>query len=403
MRYRNQSIAVVSIATYCLGTCSCSSAADISAVERGEVDRWYAVASNVFLPDSSVGYVIGTSTLEDEELSLRDAVEVGGGGMVYSPGDGSMFVGGFESTDIAKFDVAPDGSLEPGARVSFASFGLTTGFNPNTVQFVDETRAFIFTTDRIIPWNPSNMTLGEELPMPDMTRTGYDPELGYTTFRRGDEIVLTVRWADGEGDRVLNETGLVVFNTESGGAELSSVTGCGGAAWGAEGSDGTIYWSTGAFEAAVYGLSDGGRAGEPCVVRLPPSERTLSTTVMPLTQWFPGRLSGSLWGVTPGRAVIRVFEGNITSLDAETTSGDVTFRSPWSWHFVNLESGESERIDALGENGGSVFLFDLQDALMVPAIPVTEDSTVFWNVRSGVSAEKSLSMPGNAYAATKVR
>jgi hypothetical protein len=402
MRNVSSAIVVVLGALH-LGVCGCSSGADGSGPESGEVDRWYAVASNVFLPDSSVGYVLGTSRLEAGELSLQDAIEIGGGGIVYSPGDGSVFVGGFESTEIEKFTVAPNGSLERGARVSFASFGLTTGFNPNTVQFVDETRAYIFTTDRILTWNPSDMTLGEELPVPDMTRDGYDAQLGYTTFRRGDEIVLTVRWADGEGDRVLDETGLLVFDTSTGLTEFSSVTGCGGAAWGAEGLDGTIYWSTGAFEAAVYGISEGSRAGEPCIVRLPPSERTLSTTVMPLSRWFPGRLSGSLWGVMPGRAVVRVFEGDETSFGLDTTSGEVTFRSPWSWHFVDLESGVSERIDALGDNGGSVFLFDLQDALMVPAIPVTEDSTVFWDVKSGADARRSVSMPGNAYAAVKVR
>jgi hypothetical protein len=402
MHYPNNAIALLSLATY-LGTCSCGSETGSSTGERGEVDRWYAIASNVFLPDSSVGYVIGTSTLAEEELSFQDAVEVGGGGMVYSPGNGSMFIGGFESTDLAKFEVAPDGSLQAGERVSFASFGITTGFSPNTVQFVDETRAFILTPDRILTWNPLDMLLGEELPMPDIAREGYVTELGYTTFRRGDEIVLTVRWADGVGDRVLDETGLLVFDTGTGTTQFSSVTGCGGAVWGAEASDGSIYWSTGAFDAAVYALSDGARAGEPCIVRLLPSESTLSTTVMPLSQWFPGRLAGSLWGVTPGRAVIRLFEGDESSFGAEKTSGEVTFRSPWSWHFLNLESGESERIDPLGENGGSVFLFDLQDALLVPAIPVTEDSTVFWDVQSGVTAERSLAMPGNAYAAAKVR
>jgi hypothetical protein len=402
MLYRNNALAVLSLATS-LGTCSCGSETGGPAVERGDVERWYAIASNVFLPDSSAGYVIGTSTLEEGELSLRDAVEVGGGGMVYSAGNGSMFVGGFESTDLAKFEVARDGSLEPGNRVSLASYGLTTGFYPNVVQFVDDARAFILTTERIIRWNPSDMTLDGELPMPDMTRSGYDTELGYTTFRRGDELVLTVRWANAESDQVLNETGLLVFDTSTGATAFSSVTGCSGAVWGAEGSDGTIYWSTGAFDAAVYALSDGARAGEPCIVSLPPSESTLSTTVMPLSQWFPGRLAGGLWGVTAGRAVIRLFEGDASSFPAETTSGDLTYRSPWSWHFLNLESGASERIDALGENGGSVFVFDVEDALLVPAIPVTEDSTVFWNVQNGVTAERSLSMPGNAYAAAKVR
>ncbi|HTU58689.1 MAG TPA: hypothetical protein VMF89_09650, partial [Polyangiales bacterium] len=186
---RDSHVAPALLAFVVLGTVGCDSQADASASEGEDVPHWYAVASNVFSPDTSTGYIIGTSTLEDEELSLRDAVEIAGGGMVYSAGDGSLYVGGFESTDLEQFTVGSDGSLKRGERVSFAAFGLTSGFNPNTVQFVDSTHAFIFTPDVIIAWNPEQMTLGEELPMPDLAREGYEASLGYTTFRRGDEIV----------------------------------------------------------------------------------------------------------------------------------------------------------------------------------------------------------------------
>jgi hypothetical protein len=367
------------------------------------VDAWYAVATNVFLPDGVIGHVVGTSTLEEQELTLAASVEISGGGMVHSAGDGRLFVGPFDSPIYTRYDVRPDGSLAESGRLSFANLGISSaGFSPNAVQFVAPDRAYILTAYTIIVWNPSDLAIVAEIPMPDLKRDGYEVGVGYTTFRRGDQIVWTLQWNDFVGDRVLAETALAILDTTTDTVAVTTVTGCGGAVWGAEGADGTIYWSSGAYEAAAHRLSSGARAAAPCLVRLPPGASQLSSDVVPLSTWTGDRIAGSLWGVSAGRATLRVFDEARHPITGDMTSADLTFRAPWSWQWVDLATGQLQAIDQLAENGGSVFTFDVGDRTLVPAIPVTEDSTVLWDVTAGQgSPVRSIATPGNVYAAVR--
>jgi len=367
------------------------------------VGTWYVVATNVFLPDGVAGHVIGTSTLEEQELTLADSVELPGGGTVHSAGDGRVFVGGWDTPILTRYDVGTDGTLRESGRLSFANLGITyTGFNPNQVQFIGPDRACVLTEERVVVWDPSELVIIDDIELPDVSREGYAVGVGYATFRRGSKLLFTLRWADSEGDRVLDETGLVSFDTATGTVDVTSVRGC-GAAWGAEGGDGSIYWSSGAYDAAVHVLSDGTRSPAPCMVRLAPDADTLDEEVLALSGWVADRPIGSLWGVRPGLATVRVFEDASFDVTEETTSGELTFRALWSWYYVDLATGELTRIEGLGENGGSVFTYHVGDRKLVPAIPITEDSTVLWDITEGRAPERTLYTPGNVYSAVRAR
>lgn len=83
-------------------------------------------------------------SLDEQELTLADSVEVAGGGMVHSAGDGAAFAGAFDSPVYTSYEVGADGSLVEAGRMSFAGVGLSSsGFNPNAVQFVAPDRAYI--------------------------------------------------------------------------------------------------------------------------------------------------------------------------------------------------------------------------------------------------------------------
>jgi hypothetical protein len=367
--------------------------------------QWFALATNVFLPDGSVGYVIGTATLDEQELSLADSIEVSSGGMVHSAGDGAVFAGSFDSPVYTRYEVGVDGRLVEAGRMSFAGVGLaSSGFNPNAVQFVAPDRAYILTESQVILWDPSAMAIVGELPMPGLERPGFSLGMGYTTFRRGAELVWTLQWSDGDGAAVLAETALAVLNIDTHELTVTSRSGCGGAVWGAMAEDGTIYWSSGAYDAAIYRLSSGERAGAPCLVRLEPGASQLAEEVELLGSFTGGRLAGGLWGVQAGRATLRLFEDAEYPLTLDTTPADLTFRAPWSWYWVDLATRELTRIDELGENGGSVFTYQVGERALVPAIPVTEDSTVLWDVTAGEgSPRRSVSTMGNVYAAVRAR
>lgn len=374
--------------------------------EGPSTPEWYALATNVFLPDGVAGHIVGTSTLEDQELSLAASVEVPGGGMVHSAGDGSVFVGSFDSPVYTRYQVGAAGQLTETGRMSFANLGLgSSGFSPNAVQFIAPDRAYLLTESQVILWNPSELTITGEIPLPDLSRAGFTLGVGYTTFRRGSELVWTLQWSSSEAAAVLAETAVAILDTTTDTLTVTTKAGCGGAVWGAQGEDGdTLYWSSGAYEAAVHRVSDGARAAAPCMVRLDPTQSELAEEITLLSTFTGNKLAGGLWGVRPGRATLRVFEDEGYEVAADTSASDVTFRAPWSWHWLDLTTGELSRIDELGENGGSVFTFQMGEVAAVPAIPVTEDSTVLWDVTAGAgSPRRTLFTPGNVYAAVRAR
>ena len=364
--------------------------------------EWYAVATNVFLPDGVAGHVIGTSQLSDQDLTLADSVEIPGGGGVFSAGDGTLLVGEFNGPFLTRYEVEETGRLNQSGRISFSNLGLrSTAFNPNNVFFIDSHRAYILTDSSVIRIDPEALEIVREFPLPNLERAGFTLSVGFTGFIRGNDIVFTMQWSDFAGDRSLPEVALVTFDLNDETVRVSTLEGCGGAVWGARAANGDILWSSGAFEAAVHTLSDGSRAAPPCLVRLPAGADQLSDEIIDLASRVTrGRPGGSLWGVGDGQAMIRVLEDGVET-DADTTSAELTFRTNWSWYRVDLESLEIERVAGLGENGGSVFLFAVGERVLAPAIPATEDRTTLFDVTNGQDPVRTLHTPGNVYAATR--
>lgn len=370
------------------------------------VEAWYAFAVVVFGPDTGASYLVGTARLEDETLSLDDAVEASASSL-FSTGDGKLFVGDYSTPILTRYAVGTDGRLSEDGRLSFAAAGLDgTGFAPNQIHATSPTRAYYLGTEQVIVWNPEALEIEGTIAVPDLARDGgFAPSIGYGAVRRGDEIVWTVTWGNNETGRVLDETALVVLDTTDDSITVSTKTGC-SAAWGGEGSDGSLYFAQGAWPAAVWRLSAGADAPAPCMLAVAPGADAFADEVVDLRALVGGdRVVGTMANVAPGRALIRVFEEDSIEVTPETTASDLTFRADWSWRWVELPSLTVSEAPGLPVTGsGEFFAFQLGDKFVVPAIPATEDSTtVYQAIGPDTPARQVLFTPGNVYGAAKAR
>ncbi len=159
----------------------------------------YLLSVRVFAVEGTVGYVLPSTTLEGE-LSLSDALERPGGGMVYSdPSTGIVLIGDGENPTFTQFDVS-QGRFEAGPTMSLLNLGIADLWGG--VVFVNEHQAYLL--DRIEPqairFDPTTMEIESILPFEGLQREGFVPAgYGYPVIR-GDGIYMPMRWQGASDD-----------------------------------------------------------------------------------------------------------------------------------------------------------------------------------------------------------
>lgn len=98
--------------------------------------------------------------------------------------------------------------------------------SPTKVYYVDREGGQLVIID------PKAMTVEGEVKLPETIRDGYLALYSYSAIARGDKLIFSVGWFDWDNDKVLPETGLVVFDTKSDKVERFDVDDrCGGLEW----------------------------------------------------------------------------------------------------------------------------------------------------------------------------
>lgn len=150
-------------------------------------------------------------------VDLKKAVEIPGSAKLYASEDIGWFaIGDTESLTISRYTLDDRGALVKGETVSLQPYGVTSLWP--TLYFVSPTKAYY--PDRagsqLIILNPTTMEILGDVKLPETVRDGYLSHYGYTTIRRGKNLLFSVGWFDWEKkDAVLGETGLVVLDTET--------------------------------------------------------------------------------------------------------------------------------------------------------------------------------------------
>ncbi len=151
----------------------------------------YAVPTEILGADTdtSTGFIAVVPSLDVDEISLDQALEVDGRASAASV-DNWLFVAGAGKTSIQRYEIGEDGSLTQDEKLDFKEYGIPY----NSVdawgnKIISSTKAYNFngSDGSHVIWNPSTMNIEGEIPAPDIVEEGFQAESSPPVVR-GDRM-----------------------------------------------------------------------------------------------------------------------------------------------------------------------------------------------------------------------
>ncbi|HTV17691.1 MAG TPA: hypothetical protein VMG12_03445 [Polyangiaceae bacterium] len=165
-------------------------------IEAGGEELWLLQTRVFGLDETTMGYVIPTTTL-DGNISNDAAIEQGGGGMVYAPSNrvnGNFLLSYAERGTLTRYDVTTDNRFVEGTTLSFSSYGVESGYG--VIAFVDDSTAYWIDNQQlqVIRFNPTTMLIDAAIPVQGTEREGFITEFSGYPVVRDDGVYFTARW-----------------------------------------------------------------------------------------------------------------------------------------------------------------------------------------------------------------
>jgi hypothetical protein len=270
----------------------------------------YLLSSVVIDTDGNrTTYVQNVETLEGPFDNVN-AVELPGNGVVTGFGK-SIYVGLTEEPVWVRYGVGAGGKLTETGRLSFQNYGVSSIDYGNAVVDAETAVSVLTEPPLAIVWNPTTMEITGEIPLPQLTRAGYETETWTTTAHDG-KVYIPARWANWEDGRIFPGVATIIVDPRAkqvlGFAEDDRCASGGRVVFDAAGygyvmGDGRNY--------SIQMFANAAGAGEVapanCILRIPPGgtdfEAGYYHTVASLTGGLP----------------------SITELEAPTANGGVAF------------------------------------------------------------------------------
>lgn len=366
----------------------------------------YAVATQVFTEDTETSYVVLTESLQGGELSLDDAIELGGRAILTAPPEGgALLVGSNESPLVTRYLLDADASLKLDKSVSFQGYGVAAiGEYQGQFQWASAKKAYYFDsrTAQIIVFDPEAMTTTKSLDLAALTLEDNVMTFSPAPLRVDSTLLMPVGWRGTTGTTVPSQTGLVVvdMNTD----EVTTVTDarCGYARDIALGHDGYAYVATDAFASAVHRISESG-GPKPCLLRFDlEAKRFDSDFYVDLTALAGGMTLGSLLATSSGKTFLRQLDESLATVTADSVPRVLASSKVWSYREVTLGDEPSLR-EVLTEvrSGGSMLPIILDERTFVPEFTGQAETTLR-EVTNGPSSA-ALTTTGLVFSAVQLR
>ena len=373
----------------------------------------YAVATTQFLPDGLLSLV---ALVEDPgapgTLDPAQALEVGGAASIYGmDGQGAFAVGSSESPVITRYEVAADGSLVEGERLSLANLGVSAAFKrEGLVPVLSETKAYWLddTTQQGVVWNPQEMVIDGSFSLAAAAREGFELELGERAVLRDDGLLFVgARYRTADDGEAGTAAALVIDTATDELLEVIEDTRCGDTVHIVAAADGTLYFGSGAVAAVLHALQRPVDYPAPCLLRVLPGEQGFDPdfhAVIP--DLVEGRTAGRLVAGADGSAYLLALHEEELGIELGPTT---EIWEPWdavAWRWWRLELGASTSATLvegtpLASAAGHVLFADGQD--YITNVRVDDGVTTLLVAGDDGALQAGLEAPGLPYGLVRVR
>lgn len=340
-----------------LALSSCNNDDDTTPVK----DPLFGVGGFSFTQTGPLGLLSTVASLDEGTTDLTQALEVPGGGLFASDGNGNIFVARGDAPNMIKFTVDEEDNFVEGETVSFANAGLPGLFGfSDQIQFISDTKAYFIdaaVTQQVIIWNPSDMTFTSSFPITGLPSVSEGGSLRFNTIiQSGNQVLIVVRYNDAE-DLAENRLAVVFINTDSDGFTVDAVETCGGISGFTIAQNGDIYLASSNVAAVerAFGL-DG--SFDPCWVRISAGTNEIDDSF----SFNPNSLTGSALtaGLVQGpnnSAYIQAYDETVSPLDLTGVPRDVQQTAAWRlWKIEDITNPTSATlVESLSPAAGGTF------------------------------------------------
>lgn len=379
---------------------STSPAAD----DQAAMDSAYVIGTRIWDDVGTTSYFHVVSSLDqDEHVDESKALEIAGAAKLYAVPDVGWFaVGGGEEPTITRYTL-DDERLVAAERISLALYGVESLWD--TLYVVSSTKMYYPDRDnsQLIIINPEEMRIDGAIDLSDTVRDGYLSLYAYTPHFRDGQLLFSVGWFDWTNDNVLDETGLVVIDTDEDKVVRVDVDArCGGITTSLQTSSGDAYFVSSAL-AGVANLL-GRLETEPCALRVLADESAFDADYLERLEDVTGSaVSGEPIPAGGDAAFLRVLDEDLVEVEEGAATWEITGQVAWRWVRWDIVSGEVTSIDELEPSTSDVLWFDVDGAIFGTETTADYSETTLIELTASDGPKRALTAPGFLHGVAKVR
>jgi hypothetical protein len=313
----------------------------------------YAMTVHAFGPDITTSYLVTLQSVDEGSvMDLDTAIELPAFANVAGiAGEPFVWLGYGGEPTLERWDLRPDGRLEPGPRLNFANLGASEVSPDAQGAFISMDLAAVPNqqTGELIFWNPTTMEIVGTLNLEIPARDGIPPLVRSTTPRADGSLVLSYyyispegEFADGAGIVVVDPSGpSVIARDEWAGCDYNYARAT---------DDGTIYLTVGAQwiqRRLIY--ADGPYLAQPCLLRILPGATEFDRDFDPntLAGLSGGRaITGNLEPVNAGEAFFVAWQEELmgTPFTPENYDDVRGTTAAFKWYHWDMASGQATEV-----------------------------------------------------------
>jgi hypothetical protein len=267
-----------SLCLACALASSCGGEDDATPRLPGEGSH-FALAVSHFLADTRTANLL---TIEDPaaqvDVDLSSSRELGGTTSVFGPeGAGFFVVGTSDGPTLTRYEVAADGSISEGDRLSLLNEGISSAFRrEGLVPVLDEEKAYFLDdqSQQAIVWSPKLMEVESTISLEGIAPKDAQLEFGERAVVRGNRLFIPTTYYRGDETFVATAAAIVIDTDKDELVEVIEDDRCGNIVHAVPGDDGEIYFASGTIGASYREVGHQQDFPEPCILRVNKGEQT---------------------------------------------------------------------------------------------------------------------------------